>query len=168
MFVDVPVILFHALMERSCTIIPGHDNPTYRSISATSATPAWLMCLRILLSYLPHTIVGAEYSTLTRNDSQTIKNSGALFENVGAALLLQQHFSSYSHILTIKPLSGVWRNNNNLVWGMQGFLESQPTLSHSGPRCWRRGRRGEFNHAYKLPSGVKSRNKKGVWNSSLS
>lgn len=39
MFADVLVILFHALLERSRTIIPRHDNPTYRSISATSATP---------------------------------------------------------------------------------------------------------------------------------
>lgn len=106
MFVDVLIILFHALMEKSCTIIPRHDNPTYRSISATSATPVWLMCLRIPLSYLPLSILSTDYSTFTRNDSQTIKNSGALFENVGAALLLPQHFSSYSSILTINLYPG--------------------------------------------------------------
>lgn len=37
MFADVLLILFHALLERSRTIIPRHDNPTYRSVSATAA-----------------------------------------------------------------------------------------------------------------------------------
>lgn len=37
MCADVLVILFHALLERSRTIIPRHDNPTYRRVSAASA-----------------------------------------------------------------------------------------------------------------------------------
>lgn len=64
------------------------------------------MCLRIPLSYLPHSILSTDYSTFAGNDSQAIKNSGALFENVGAARLLLQHFSSYSSLLTMNFYPG--------------------------------------------------------------
>ncbi len=150
MFADVLVILFHALLERSRTIIPRHDNPTYRSVSATSAKHQYDWCVHAFSYHIyPLGILTKDCWRFTWPDSKTIENSGALLEDVGAARLfffIRQHVGD-------KPPSGMWGNNNDLVWGMHGAVsERRLTAPTVGTKCPRGGRGGDFNHTYTLPS----------------
>lgn len=97
-------------------------------------------------------------------DSKAVKNSGALFENAGAALLPLPHFSSYSSILTIKTsiqeyeeitvirfegmhggvnlLLPLWGPLNAPRGGKGGRIRSHLRASHRGRKSrykWRSG-----------------------------